>query len=379
MMGLDLRSVILMSGIMGVLLSVVMLFLRQSYPKSIRGLGFWAAAPVITFLSTLLLGARGDIPALYSIVGANLVLLTGVSLFHFGIQHFYGLKPSYGLWLGIIGATIPPLVWFSQFQPDFNARVMLVCSVWAALMLSMARTVWRHGREVFSTRYTVLVLLFHASVILLRLLSAALPLPSDSLFDPSRIQTLYIGTNALIVVALGVGFILMAADRLREEFEHAATHDSLTHVLVRRTLLEVCEQELARCHRHGRSMALLMMDIDHFKAINDTHGHQMGDRVLVDFVERVKRLLRRPDQLGRFGGEEFVLLLPETTQEEAIGVAERIREAVAAPAAGLPPITVSIGVAANRPDDAHIDVLLARADKALYKAKAEGRNRIAEA
>jgi diguanylate cyclase (GGDEF)-like protein len=98
--------------------------------------------------------------------------------------------------------------------------------------------------------------------------------------------------------------------------------------------------------------------------------------VLVDLVGRIASLLRRPDQLARFGGEEFVLLLPETSQEEAIRVAERILARVAEPAQDLPPITVSIGVATNRPDDDRIDALLARADKALYKAKDEGRNRV---
>jgi diguanylate cyclase (GGDEF)-like protein len=126
-------------------------------------------------------------------------------------------------------------------------------------------------------------------------------------------------------------------------------------------------------------MVVLMLDIDHFKTINDTHGHQMGDRVLVDFVNRITPLLRRPDQLGRFGGEEFVVLLPETTQEEALVVAERIRIRVGLPMNDLPAISVSIGMTSNRPDEADLDALLARADKALYKAKETGRNRIVAA
>lgn len=102
----------------------------------------------------------------------------------------------------------------------------------------------------------------------------------------------------------------------------------------------------------------------------------MGDRVLLDFAQRITALLRRPDLLARSGGEEFVLLLPETSQEEAVAVAERILARVAEPADGLPSITVSIGLATNRPDEAEIDTLLARADRALYKAKDEGRSRV---
>jgi len=180
-----------------------------------------------------------------------------------------------------------------------------------------------------------------------------------------------------MIIAITVGLLMLSAERLRSEFEQLATRDSLTGALARRVLIEACEQELARCRRHRRSMALLLMDIDHFKSVNDTHGHQMGDRVLVDFVSRVSALLRRPDLLARFGGEEFVVLLPETGLEEAEAVAGRILARIAETGAGLPPVTVSIGLTVNRPDEAQLDTLLARADRALYKAKEAGRNRVA--
>ena len=377
MMGLDLRSIILLSGIMGLLLAVVFLFLRLSYPRSIQGLGWWAAAPVASFVSTLRFAARGQIPVLVSVVAANGLLLTGIAMFYFGARHFFGLAPAYLSRIGLILAALPLLTWYTLVEPSFTARILIVSLLWAYIQMTLAVLIWRHGPEVFSTRFTAVVLLIHTCTLVLRFLSAWLPLPNEHLLDPTRVQTLYVVMNALLTVALGVGLILMASDRLRVLLEHSASHDSLTNALVRRTLIGACEQELERCRRHGRSMALLMLDIDHFKAINDMHGHQMGDRVLVDFVNRLTPLLRRPDQLGRFGGEEFVVLLPETTQEQALLVAERIRAAVAQPTTGLPPITASIGVTTNRPDDAQVDVLLARADTALYKAKAEGRNRIA--
>ncbi|MFN7197589.1 MAG: GGDEF domain-containing protein, partial [Hylemonella sp.] len=160
------------------------------------------------------------------------------------------------------------------------------------------------------------------------------------------------------------------------ELEYLATRDALTGARTRPVLLQACRQELARCRRHGRSMALLVMDVDHFKRVNDQHGHQMGDRVLVDVVARVSSLLRLSDLLARFGGEEFVLLLPETTLQEALAVAERIRRKVALPQDGLPEVTVSIGVTTNRADEDDVDALLARADRALYRAKEQGRNRI---
>ncbi len=378
MISLDLRTIILTSGVMGLVLSVVLLFLRLSYPKSIRGLGLWSAAPALVFLSTLLFAGRGVIPDAVSVVAANFILLLGLSLFISGTERFFGLKSSWRFWIAAVVAVTPILAWYTLVDPSFTARVITVSLLWSGMMLFLALLVWRNGPEVFATRFTTIVLM-HAGVLLLRFFSAWLPLPGESLLDPSRIQTIYIVVNALSTVALGMGLILMASDRLREELEHSASHDSLTNALTRRSFIAACEQELERCRRHGSPMALLMLDIDHFKHINDTHGHQMGDRVLIDFVARIQPLLRRPDGLGRFGGEEFVVLLPETNEEQALSVAERIRARVEASGNGMPAITVSIGVTTNRPDEYQVDPLLARADQALYKAKAEGRNRIAAA
>ncbi len=376
MLNLDLRTIVLMSGILALLLSVVMLFVQRSYPQTLHGLGHWALGPVLVAVSSFLFAARGQIPDLVSIVGANVLLLGGVLLFHFGSRLFFGLQPGYRLWLTVLALTLPLLVWFAVVEPDFNARVLLVCLVWTSIILANARVIWRQGQENFATRYTVIVLLLHAAVVLLRGLAILLPLPNEGLFVPTRIQTIYVVGNAIMIIAFAVGLVLLAAERLRGEFQHLAMRDSLTGAMMRRVLIDASEQELARCRRHGRSMALLMLDIDHFKAINDTHGHQMGDRVLVDFVQRISALLRRPDLLARFGGEEFVLLLPETSEEEAVAVAGRIRAAVEQPREGLPAITVSIGVTTNRADEERVDSLLSRADRALYQAKVEGRNRV---
>ncbi|MFZ5566423.1 MAG: diguanylate cyclase [Pseudomonadota bacterium] len=376
MTSLDLRSLVLMSGLMGLLLAFMLFFLRLSYPRSIRGLGLWSAAHAWVFLSTLLFAARGVLHDVATIVLANLVLLVGIVSYHAGIERFFGRRVVWWRWAALLLVLTPVLYWYGLVDPNYNARLIVICLVWAGIFLSMAWLIWRHAPRTFPTRFTVTTLLLHVGVLLLRFFSAWMPMAEEGLLTPTRVQSLYVGSNALMLLALGMGMILLAGDRLRAEFEHIASHDPLTQVLTRRVFMDACTQELARCRRHGRSMALLLMDIDHFKAVNDTHGHQMGDRVLLDFAQRVTGLLRRPDLLARFGGEEFVLLLPETTQDEALAVAERILARVAEPAEGLPPITVSIGVATNRPDEAEIDTLLARADKALYQAKDEGRNRV---
>jgi diguanylate cyclase (GGDEF)-like protein len=373
---LDLRTVVLISGILALLVLVVMVFVRVSVPRSIRGLGHWALAALLAAVAIFLFGARGQLSDWVTIVGANVLLMAAVLLFYFGSQRFFGLPPGYRFWLPVLAALVPLLYWFGIVEPDFNVRTQLVCAVWISILLANARLIWRHGPDGYATRFTVVVMLVHATVIALRLLATLLPLPHEGLFTPGRVQTLYLTGNALMIFSFSVGLVLLAAERLRGEYEYQATRDALTGAWARRVLLDACEQELARCRRHGRSMALLLLDIDHFKSVNDVHGHAMGDRVLADFVARVSALLRRPDLLGRFGGEEFVLLLPETTQDEAVAVAERILERVAETSEGLPAITVSIGLTTNRADEEQVANLLGRADRALYRAKAEGRNRV---
>ena len=151
-----------------------------------------------------------------------------------------------------------------------------------------------------------------------------------------------------------------------------ATHDALTGTLNRRAILDLCASEHERSVRYGRAFSLMMMDLDNFKAINDTHGHQQGDRVLLHFAECTRAALRRADRFGRYGGEEFLVLLPHTVTDATLPVAERIRTAQTTGHALS--CTASIGVTHWRGPEDTLDDMLGRADAALYQAKAQGRN-----
>ncbi len=159
-----------------------------------------------------------------------------------------------------------------------------------------------------------------------------------------------------------------------------ATTDSLTGVLNRRALYEQGEREVMRARRYDIPLSVLMLDIDHFKRINDTWGHLVGDRVLRQMAQVMKATLRETDLVGRIGGEEFVAILPETTLEGATDTSERVRKAIEAqPIAtdeGPVAYTASIGVTEFRESDPSLEEALKRADEALYKAKSSGRNRV---
>jgi diguanylate cyclase (GGDEF)-like protein len=374
MPSLDLRGVILLAGVMGALMSLVIYFMRRGYPSSIGGLGYWALGPGVAFLSTLLFGARGILPELLTVTVANLLLLLAVFSLYFGSGRFYRQTIDARRWLAAIGVVIGVTGWYTFVQPNYNARLMLIAIFMGFTFTRHALLVARHGGKSFAARFTLLVLATEAVVLFLRAASA-LTTESADLLQSSPIQSIYITAYAVTMLMLTVGLVLLAADRLRCELEHLATHDPLTGIFTRRALLDSCALELARCLRHDRTMALLMLDLDHFKAVNDHYGHLVGDQVILNFVARTGGLLRQIDSFGRYGGEEFVVLLPETNAADALVVAERIRAAVATPSE-LPAYTVSIGITTRSYADTKVDELLARADQALYQAKANGRNRI---
>lgn len=165
----------------------------------------------------------------------------------------------------------------------------------------------------------------------------------------------------------------------RDTMEHQAMHDALTGIFNRRAVLEALEREISRARREGGRMSVGMLDIDHFKKINDTYGHQAGDDVLIGFARTVQRNLREYDIIGRYGGEEFLIISPGPHGEQMDVVFERVRTRVAETpietAAGSISITVSIGTASGG-GETPVDDLLRKADGALYRAKAEGRNRV---
>ena len=374
----DPRTIIVMASVMSLLVAAVMFSLRRIYPPTIHGLLHWSIAPVLCFISTVLFAARGLIPDLVSSAGSNMILLAGATMFYFGSQRFHGITPSYKFWGTVLAAAAPAFVWFLAVDARYDVRVVLFTAVMMWILITHARLLLTVGNTNVFTRPTGYLLIFQCGFLVLRTADALQGNGVAGLLDPSGAQITYLMAYTFTFLLLALGLILMAAERMRIDFEHMATHDSLTNALTRRHMDEVCQMEMERSRRTGRSTAMLMMDLDHFKAVNDTYGHQAGDQVLANFVIKVNALLRPSDRLGRFGGEEFMALLPETSLEEAMMVAERIRAVCAIGAQGVqgPTCSVSVGVASTLDDRDTVDALLARADAAVYRAKANGRNRV---
>ena len=179
-----------------------------------------------------------------------------------------------------------------------------------------------------------------------------------------------------VIQVLGVSRDISERRRYEEELNRLAITDPLTGVWNRRHGEDLFTADLLEARRYGPAMCLLMLDIDHFKTINDTHGHQVGDRVLVELCQRLTGNLRTSDVLARWGGEEFVIVMRHCTLADAIPLADKIRHLIAdTPFDDVGTVTVSIGAAELHPDD-DLPSWLDRADKAMYQAKATGRNRV---
>ncbi|KPJ99384.1 MAG: hypothetical protein AMJ60_05235 [Desulfobacterales bacterium SG8_35] len=175
------------------------------------------------------------------------------------------------------------------------------------------------------------------------------------------------------IIGTQVGIAIENATNYREAVELTLV-DPLTGLQNRRVMLANLDKYIVLSERHNRSLSLLMMDLDHFKKFNDTHGHQLGDQLLVQVADIMKKLVRKSGHIVRYGGEEFLMMLPETDWKGAFQVAERIRKAVEK----LTPITISLGIASLQADDKNVTSqdLIKDADTALYRAKQLGRNRI---
>jgi diguanylate cyclase (GGDEF)-like protein len=209
------------------------------------------------------------------------------------------------------------------------------------------------------------------------------------LFEENLLGILWVWGKAILktdlpvlsIFAKQIGISLERA-RLFQEVQSLALTDPLTDLHNRRSLFELGRVEFSRTHRLNRSICCMMLDLDHFKQINDEHGHQFGDYILQEFAKRCKNVVREMDLVGRYGGEELLIILPETDLTTALQIAERVRASIAEAPMKVAEreinVTVSIGVAVKAENTVDMETLIARADQAMYIAKHRGRNQVAQ-
>jgi len=374
---LDPRTVILMSTLTGGAMCVVLLSASRSFPSEIGGLRQWTLGLFALVCAACCYGLRTTLPDGVAMLSANALLLWGIGLSLIGTENFYGRAPSWRLFHAIWLAGMLGVGWMLLVHPDFGLRI----AVFSALVLVFyVRQTWliaRHGERHLSTYFFGGLMLVQSVVVLTRAVIAATG-GLDQADSPNNVYLgVYLAAGNFMSLLLTVGFMAIATRRLQNILEQRSTLDPLTSVLNRRGFADIYVKERAQMRRAGRVMTLLSIDLDFFKKINDAHGHAGGDRMLIHVASAIARALRESDHLARFGGEEFIVLLPQSSADMAYSVAERIQSSLRAPCAdGTMPCTVSIGIASQLTPDEDMEHVLARADTALYAAKENGRNRI---
>ncbi len=383
-MNLDART-LLFSLVMTYALAVLSMYVA-AWGRGINskpdGTGKWATAMFMQVLTWILIEKRGDIPDLLSVVVANGFISVSYALILAAVYELQQRRaPSWQYWVPAALTLVTTFILVDDMRGRFIWGGLIygfqLVLVGRALLTDREPRTGRAWRLLFGGIVLLLV------VLVLRALDAEFV--ADRLAQPQNAAAVQpvqlIAYLAVMSIALlgSIGFVLMVKERTDREVMHLAMTDSLTQIPNRRALMDYAGRALSR--RSSLPLALLMIDLDNFKLINDTHGHLIGDEVLCKVVDLIVKRLRGHDLLGRYGGEEFCVVAPETDIQGALVLARSLRAAIdttpIATKCGELAVSVSIGIsgcpaAASR----ELNDVLAEADAALYDAKQTGRNRV---
>ena len=384
-MNLDIRTLLLVMPLTsGVLAAAVLAVAWRE--KGHKGLSLWGMGLVINTLSYPAFALRTLGWLNVSIVLTNLLSVLTFALHTLALMEFQKSRvrvaPLWCVWTPavLIGASA------LLFMHDDHLRNVLLAGFQSAMVLVLLSQAWAPGLQTprLTGRWVVIIgSAFLLIAFVLRMHFMVIEGNWNSQYKvPDHIQAYTYFVSLAVLLTNSIGFVIMQMEHAVSEQHKLAIHDQLTGLYNRYALLDMLEHSGAQSRRNGKPLAMLMLDIDHFKRVNDRHGHLVGDEVLRQVAHRIQDRLRRSDMLARYGGEEFLAFLPDTDLEGGMFVAEAIRHAVEVQpitAGGTEiPVTVSIGVHAGVFGEAAnaADAMISASDRALYQAKSQGRNKV---
>lgn len=374
---LELDPATLRVALVAVLATTLLLFYAVTY-RITRApfVGHWCLALLCLSGGTLLYVLNGTPAQRWANPVGNAVVVLGLSFAVSGARSLRGLRtPAW--WL-----AVPPLMalaasWWDDAATNVWSGAEVVLGLVGVLSWIAATTLWtdRRGGVARLQRVVGAAGALFGTYYLLRLTFYVLLGPDDPAFR--RFFGSVPTTLAITVLLIAITFTVAAlhTEQQTSELQVRASRDGLTGLLNRQEFLRLAEVEARLLARARRPAAVVLADIDHFKQVNDRFGHDAGDRVLCTFAARSRQALRSTDLLGRYGGEEFVFLLPGASTAEARHVMHDVRQQVAHADGDGPQVTASFGVAALEPG-ASVGEAIAAADAALYRAKSQGRDRV---
>ena len=376
---LDIRTLVLTYVGLTIGQAVVLVYLwsvQRSYPPAKD----WAVGSLMFAIGLFLFALRTQASAVLTEIVSNLFLLPGLMLFNFGIVKATGRTPPMKSGLAFCLVAIAFIAWFVLVSPNYPAGVVTHNLVFLTLYLytAYACLVAKTAKGNHTFRIVGMLCIALALACLWRVAGGVFGLTFS--FSPTLPRLFWVATSLISFPMITVLLTLHTSQRLQEEIHAQARRDTLTDAFNRRAFTEFADKEWSRSVRNDYPLSMLTVDIDHFKYFNDQYGHQTGDAALVQVSRVAQSALRASDIWCRYGGEEFVALLPNTTLSQAMAIAERLRQSVErttiVSARGSLSVSVSIGVAERSSNHSSIEEVLAISDAALYKAKAAGRNRV---
>ena len=374
---LDVRTMVLSYvGIRAGLALVLIYFCsaQRNYPPAKD----CAVGALMSAAGLFLLALRDLAPVWVTDIVSNALMLPGWMIFDYAIVKAAGKTPPLKLGLTLCALAVGSIAWHSFVWPNYPARVLTQSLTFLFFDLYAAYACFKvsDANKIVTFRLIGTLLTLLAMACLWRVANGVFDIHLTLSQTPS--QVLLVAASIITFPMITLLFALQTSQGLQDEINDQAHHDMLTGAFNRRAFDEQVNREWSRTVRHGYPFSVLTVDIDCFKEFNDHHGHQIGDATLVQVSHSAQTALRSSDIWCRYGGEEFVALLPNTEIEPAIAVAERLRcaveKATIATERGLLSVSVSIGVAERSPAQAHWSEVLATSDVALYRAKAAGRN-----
>jgi diguanylate cyclase (GGDEF)-like protein len=363
------------------LLTTALVAASANYADSPPELRWWAVGNVCVSAGVVMTLVETLPPLLTSVAGYGIVAF-GLALVLRGLRVYGAATLSWPMIAAITGIALLVPCYYTLVDPSRGARLVFSGFYFGVLNLWCAAAIARHGgwrRNGTGTCIGVTGFIALGGALLLR--GTHMLLDTD-MSDPAN--ALMMGVTALVIplaqICISFGLIVMVMWRYAERLRRLSTLDTLTGTLNRAGLELQGKRVGLRAQRGGRSLAVVMIDVDHFKAINDSHGHLVGDEVLRHLSALLRLELRPHDVLARFGGEEFVLVLDDLNLPDAVRLAERLRAGIEQTVASMGDVavrfTASLGVACSDQHGYDLIRLISAGDAALYAAKRAGRNRV---
>jgi diguanylate cyclase (GGDEF)-like protein len=354
--------------------AIVFCSMKVIYPY-LRGAGSVALAFFVATIANVLLLLSRSIPAFLSIAISHCLLLSAFVLFYTGVLHFFKSprRIRYAWALTVVSSILT--VYLNLSHNPTKAITYVIAFSFFLVRGVIALEIFREAADRIFLKIFAFLMAAYAIFALNRVYFLLVLGAPPSQHQRQILQTVSVLLSVTFAFLIGLSFLLMLCSDLLTLVKDESERDLLCGVLNRRGIEQKLDTELKRASRTGQSLALALIDIDHFKAINDHAGHAGGDAALRDVVSAISGRLRPHDLLGRFGGDEFLLILPHTTSSEAFTVSSRIEQSVRELSipGDVMPLTISIGLTQAASGEI-TGPLLARADKALYNAKNAGRN-----